>query len=195
MSIYQKILAVMKDVQYLAKDDTVQFNATKYKAITEEKVTTAVRDSMVRNGLVIIPTSVIWSRNGNITHVDTTYDLVDAETGEKASVASSGDGYDTQDKGSGKALTYAFKYALLRTFAIPTGEDPDKISSAQIDAEIESLWTCAECGNPITDSVKTNGEPYTKEQCAMASVRRFKKRLCVDCLRKAIKNSEVDLNA
>ena len=75
MSIYQKILAVMKDVQYLAKDDTVQFNATKYKAITEEKVTTAVRDSMVRNGLVIIPTSVIWSRNGNITHVDTTYDL------------------------------------------------------------------------------------------------------------------------
>jgi beta-xylosidase len=26
-------------------------------------------------------------------------------------------------------MTYSFKYLLLRTFAIPTGDDPDKISS------------------------------------------------------------------
>lgn len=32
-------------------------------------------------------------------------------------------------------MTYAYKYALLRTFAIPTGEDPDKISSEQLDDE------------------------------------------------------------
>ena len=46
---------------------------------------------------------------------------------------SSGTGVDTQDKGVGKAMTYAYKYLLLRTFAIPTGEDPDKISSAELD--------------------------------------------------------------
>lgn len=26
-------------------------------------------------------------------------------------------------------MTYAYKYLLLRTFAIPTGDDPDKVSS------------------------------------------------------------------
>lgn len=30
-------------------------------------------------------------------------------------------------------MTYAFKYLFLRTFAIPTGEDPDKVSSAELD--------------------------------------------------------------
>ena len=30
-------------------------------------------------------------------------------------------------------MTYSYKYLLLRTFAIPTGEDPDKISSAELD--------------------------------------------------------------
>ena len=42
-----------------------------------------------------------------------------------------------QDKGVGKAMTYAYKYMLLRTFAIPTGEDPDKISSAETDKKVE----------------------------------------------------------
>ena len=35
-------------------------------------------------------------------------------------------------------MTYAYKYMLLRTFAIPTGEDPDKISSAETDYKIQS---------------------------------------------------------
>lgn len=32
-------------------------------------------------------------------------------------------------------MTYAYKYMLLRTFAIPTGEDPDKISSEELDTK------------------------------------------------------------
>ena len=32
-------------------------------------------------------------------------------------------------------MTYSYKYLLLRTFAIPTGEDPDKVSSAEIDSK------------------------------------------------------------
>ena len=31
----------MKNIEYLAKDDQVAFGTTKYKAISEEKVTTA----------------------------------------------------------------------------------------------------------------------------------------------------------
>ncbi|MNJ59800.1 ERF superfamily protein [compost metagenome] len=61
------------------------------------------------------------------------YKIIDIETGNFEILASSGTGVDTQDKGVGKAMTYSYKYLLLRTFAIPTGEDPDKVSSAELD--------------------------------------------------------------
>ena len=55
MNIFQKINEVMKAIEYLTKDDKVEFGNTKYKAISEEKVTTAVRKELVKQGIVIIP--------------------------------------------------------------------------------------------------------------------------------------------
>lgn len=131
--LYQKISNVMQDVDYLQKDDQIDFGKTKYKAISEEKVTSTVRESLIKNGLVIFPIEQIHSREGTLSTVDVKYKIVDTETGEYEILVSSGTGADTQDKGVGKAMTYAYKYLLLRTFAIPTGEDPDKISSAELD--------------------------------------------------------------
>lgn len=133
--LYQKISNVMKDVDYLQKDDQVAFGSTKYKAISEEKVTSTVRESLIKNGLVIFPIEQAHSREGTLSTVDVKYKIVDVETGEYEILVSSGTGADTQDKGVGKAMTYSYKYLLLRTFAIPTGEDPDKISSAELDAK------------------------------------------------------------
>ena len=135
--LYRKISAVMKKVAYLQKDDQVSFGNTKYKAISEEKVTSAVREALIEEGLVIFPIEQIHSKEGTLTSVDVKYKIVDIETGEHEIIVSSGTGADTQDKGVGKAMTYAYKYLLLRTFAIPTGEDPDKISSAEIDAKMQ----------------------------------------------------------
>lgn len=133
--LYQKISNVMQDVDYLQKDDQVAFGNTKYKAISEEKVTSTVRESLIKNGLVIFPIEQIHSREGTLSTVDVKYKIVDTETGEYEILVSSGTGADTQDKGVGKAMTYAYKYLLLRTFAIPTGEDPDKISSEELDSK------------------------------------------------------------
>lgn len=135
--LYKKIHEVMKDVEYLQKDDKVEFGQTKYKAISEEKVTSTVRASLIKNGLVIIPSEQEHSREGTLSTVNTKYRIIDIETGEYEIAVSSGTGADTQDKGVGKAMTYSYKYLLLRTFAIPTGEDPDKISSAELDQKAE----------------------------------------------------------
>lgn len=144
-SLYAKILAVMKDVEYLKKDDEVKAGYSSYKAITEEKVTSAVGDSMRRHGLVIFPINIEERREDmevertsgktaldRLTTVRITYKIADVETGEAETLMSVGTGIDTQDKGVGKAMTYAYKYALLRTFAIPTGEDPDKVASDDV---------------------------------------------------------------
>jgi len=135
LNLFQKIHAVMKDVDYLQKDDQISFGQTKYKAISEEKVTSAVRKSLLEHGLVIVPVEQEHSKEGNLTTVNTKYKIVDIDTGEYEVIVSSGTGADTQDKGVGKAMSYSYKYLLLRTFAIPTGEDPDKISSAELDAQ------------------------------------------------------------
>lgn len=148
MNIFQKINEVMKAIEYLTKDDKVEFGNTKYKAISEEKVTTAVRKELVKQGIVIIPimqestvTELIRTDKSvnqradvhtryRIQNIDDVNDFIEVE--------SNGSGVDTQDKAVGKAMTYAYKYMLLRTFAIPTGEDPDRISSAETDYKIQS---------------------------------------------------------
>lgn len=151
MNLAQKISAVMNDVQYLTKDDRVDAGAGKsYRAITEEKVTSVVRASMLKHGIVMFPTvmnshiesetvqTAKGERINRITHVDVLYRMMNTEDpNDFVEIASCGTGVDTQDKGSGKAMTYAYKYALLRTFAIPTGDDPDKIAS---DVYTEKLY-------------------------------------------------------
>jgi hypothetical protein len=145
MNLYQKISAVMKDVDYLQKDDQISFNKTNYKAISEEKVTSTVRQALIKHGLVILPIEQEHSREGNLSIVNTKYKIVDTETGQFEIIVSSGTGADTQDKGVGKAMTYSYKYMLLRTFAIPTGEDPDKVSSAELDSKQKT----EQIGKPI----------------------------------------------
>lgn len=133
--LYKKIAQVMEKVQHLEKDGNIEYGKTKYKYVTEEKVTTAVRQAMIDVGLVILPVSVDTAKVNGLTTVECQYKVVDIDTGQSELLASVGQGSDMQDKGSNKALTGAYKYLLLRTFAIPTGEDPDKTSSAQLDDE------------------------------------------------------------
>ena len=133
-NLHQKMLEVMKSIEYLNKDDRVAYGNTNYKAMSEEKVTMTVRKELIKQGIVVYPVEQSVSKDGQITTTNTTYKMVNVDDPEDyVFLASSGQGADTQDKGVGKAMTYSFKYMLLRTFAIPTGEDPDKISSEQLD--------------------------------------------------------------
>lgn len=136
MNLHEKILSIMQEVRRLQKDDQVEFGNTKYKALSEEKVTEIMRQQLVEKRIVVFPIEQNCSRTGQITHVDVKYRMVNVDDPtDFIEIVSSGDGADSQDKGAGKAMTYAYKYMWLRTFALPTGEDPDKISSAQLDDE------------------------------------------------------------
>ena len=161
MNIFQKINEVMKNIEYLTKDDQVAFGTTKYKAISEEKVTTAVREQLVKQGIIIIPIEQ-QSENKELIRTEKSVNMLTTvhvkyriqnidDVNDFIEVESNGTGVDTQDKGVGKAMTYAYKYMLLRTFAIPTGEDPDKISSAETDNKMEN-----EVNNTVINKTKLN---------------------------------------
>ena len=143
-TVYEKILAVMSAVNYLNKDGFVETGKGKgYKALTDEKVLGAVRPALVSAGLVILPVKMEQQRTdeqvkaydgstktNRITDVSVTYRIINVEDPKDyVDVVSAGTGVDTQDKGIGKAMTYAKKYAILNSFLIPSGEDTDQISS------------------------------------------------------------------
>ena len=151
-NIYQRISAVMTEVEYLNKDKQVGEGNYSYKAVSEESVTANVRKQLIKHGLVMFPVAQAHrheelprvDRYGkdsvlSLTTVDVTYKLVNVDNPlEFELIASSGTGVDPQDKGVGKAMTYAFKYALLRTFAIPTGNDPDMVHNDELERQAPS---------------------------------------------------------
>ena len=70
-------------------------------------------------------------------------DFIDLQSG--------GQGQDSSDKGSGKASSYAYKYLLWRTFAIPSNDDPDQVSSDETRAQQEAEEKARlEAEKPIT---------------------------------------------
>jgi hypothetical protein len=165
----------MGEVQHLEKDKPVTFGNTNYKAISEAHVTTVVRKAMIDAHLVMFPVSQTMNaremikdgiRTGYLTEGNIEYKLCDTETGYSEIVSSSGQGVDSQDKGSGKAMTYAYKYALIRTFMIPSGEDPDYIASEEEDYNEEKIVAKAKKNKKEETPVLTEKDPmeYMEEK-------------------------------
>lgn len=134
MNLHQRIAGVMKEVGYIQKDVNVAFGKTKYNAISEAKVTTEVRKFLIKYGLTFLPIKQVVGRRGDVTTIDITYRITNIDNPEQfIDIVASGEGADTQDKGAGKAQTYAYKYGLLRAFAIATGDDPDLMSTEELN--------------------------------------------------------------
>ena len=134
--ISKAILKVMEEVKGIEKTMNVGSGNFGYKGVSDQLVKEVIRPSMIKNGLSIVPTNVEakattdrWDDGGRmkqstLTEVTTKYLLLHT-SGESIEIAGYGHGVDNQDKGAGKATTYALKYALLYMFLIPTGKIDD----------------------------------------------------------------------
>lgn len=142
MNLHQKLNAIMADVTYIYKDGQISFGNTKYRAVTEEQVLSIIRPHLVKHHIVIYPVSLDMSREGQITSAVMSFKVVNADDPDDFIIVySAGQGSDTQDKGAGKSITYAEKYCILKLLLVPTGLDPDKTSSAELDAMQEAQQT------------------------------------------------------
>lgn len=136
MNIYEKINAIMDSVESLQKDGKVAFGNTKYNYLSEAKTTAEMRKQLIKHKLVLLPIQAEETKEGQITKGMYTYRLLNAENPEEyIDLMAGGQGHDSADKGSGKASTYAYKYLMWRTFAIPSNDDPDQVSSDEISEQ------------------------------------------------------------
>lgn len=150
MNIFQKMSAVTNELQTVAKNLIVNTGKNNsYKAVSERDIIDAVKPLEIKYGIYSYP----WDRQiiesqtldseseyqGKVTkkttffsRIKTTYRFVNIEKpDEYIDMVTFAEGIDAQDKGSGKAMTYADKYALMKAYKISTGDDPDQNASVE----------------------------------------------------------------
>lgn len=147
LNIYQKLLKITSEIEKVAKNLAVGVGKTSYKATGEADVLAAVKPLEEKYGVYsypfdreIIESGTIESvgYNGEVKkslfeRIKVTYRFVNVDKlDEFVDIVSFGDGIDSQDKGPGKAMTYADKYALMKAYKIITGDDPDQNKSEDL---------------------------------------------------------------
>jgi hypothetical protein len=152
-NLIKAIISVMNDVKGIEKSMTIGTGQMSYKGVPDKEVKKIIGQLMAKNGLCILPIGITptikierWDEldyNGKMktkqsvfTEVYSTF-LLMHESGESQEICGYGHGVDPQDKGAGKATTYALKYALLYSFLVPTGDidDADAIHSNEIQTK------------------------------------------------------------
>jgi hypothetical protein len=156
LNIYQRINKIMQEVKYVQKDSDVSGMGGGYKAVSHDQVVSVIRESLVKNGIVVIPEQIrgefLQMRDVNaqpqpikmglycgdykfrFTNIDKPEEVFTCIIQAHAN--------DNGDKAPGKALSYATKSALLKVFCLETGENDESreeqrdfnlISPEQID--------------------------------------------------------------
>lgn len=136
MNIYTAIMNVMKDCGAVGKDSRNPQQGYKYRGI--DAVMNALNPALIKNRVFVVPEVLEQAREERQTakgglliySVVTVKYTFYAEDGSSVSAVVTGEGMDSGDKATNKAMSAAFKYALFQTFCIPTEE--------MVDSEIES---------------------------------------------------------
>ena len=123
-NLFQRLNAVQQEVTYIQKEKK---QGMRYSIVSHDDVTGKVRPVMVKHGVLYYPVKIDNDQVGNRTQCSMSVRFVNVDDpGEFIDVATMGYGIDDQDKGPGKAISYAVKYALLKVLGLETGDDPDK---------------------------------------------------------------------
>ncbi len=137
-TLLQRINAVRSKIGYVQKDKAVSTGQGSYRAATHDAVIGQVRQYLIDEGVLILQTLVKSSANPYEVMADMTrakqyryeatysirfVNVDDADDNFELLVESHA--MDNADKAPGKAMSYAKKYAILKTFDLETGEDEE----------------------------------------------------------------------
>lgn len=124
LNIHQRLARVMTAVTYIQKERKQGMN---YTIVSHDAVTAKVRPALLDAGIVYYPVRCEHQHNGNRAECSLTVRFVNIDDpADFFEVPTFGYGIDGQDKGPGKAMSYAVKYALLKALGLETGDDPDQ---------------------------------------------------------------------
>jgi len=171
LSIAQALNEVMKEVGAVKKNDRNASQGFNFRGI--DAVVNAVSPALQKHGVIVVPSvedyeyaSVEIGKNRTVmghVKVKVTYTFIGAG-GDAIKATVVGEAMDSGDKATAKAMSVAFRTALLQTLSLPTDEpDPDSQSYersekvvvdtkalAKAISESSDLETLAKLGAHIT---------------------------------------------
>lgn len=160
MKVYKAICAVMGDLakEGVSKDRKNTQQGYSFRGIDD--MYNALAPLLSKHQLVILPRILSRdmveriNKNGTALFyvtVEAEFDLVSGEDGSKHTIKTFGEAMDSGDKGTNKAQSAAFKYAVMQAFTIPTEGDNDadgsthevapKQKTSKSDPETRKLYT------------------------------------------------------
>ena len=136
LSIAQALNEVMKEVGAVKKNDRNASQGFNFRGI--DAVVNAVSPALQKHGVIVVPSvedyeyaSVEIGKNRTVmghVRVKVTYTFIGAG-GDAIKATVVGEAMDSGDKATAKAMSVAFRTALLQTLSLPTDEpDPDSQS-------------------------------------------------------------------
>lgn len=170
--IYKQLSAVMKDIGPVTKDQKNVAQGYKFRGI--DQFVNALHPALVRHGVVMVTNVLnrqetikeVTRSNGKAgvdKHVNVTVSYTFyAEDGSAVTSTMVGEGVDSGDKATNKALSAALKYALIQTFSIPTEDLSDgDLESPELGSEKKKQAERATQpeGQPTTSSTVTDTAP------------------------------------
>jgi len=121
--LIEKVLAIQTEVPTVLKDGRV---GSQYKFASHNAILKAVRPIAISHGVLIHLSYEDFKEEGNRCSVICVLTLIDRDNPtDTIVVRCPGQGVDNQDKGPGKAQTYAKKYALMSAFLLETADEDD----------------------------------------------------------------------
>lgn len=140
MNIFEKLSNITNEISSVNKNLIVGQGKNAYKAVGEADILKAVKELEFKYRVYSYPasrevlestmyttTNEYGEKNNIFSRIKTVYRFVNIDKPEEyIETITFAEGIDTQDKGSGKAMTYSDKYALMKSYKIITGEDPDQ---------------------------------------------------------------------
>lgn len=151
MPFSDKILGIMSEVGWIKKEGKNEYH--KYKYAREVDVVDKLRDLFIKYR--VYPARVNITRTASrVEQIDNSHyaseqvtfqmALKDADSEEVLLIEAPGTGFDKSDKAVYKAITGAEKYALLKAFLIPTGDDPEASNPEATKTSSARSWPTKE---------------------------------------------------
>jgi len=180
MNIYQRLAKVMGEVDYIQKEKK---QGMRYSIVSHDAVTAKVRPILLKHGIVYHISDLWYEQIGNRTQVKLVVTFVNIDAPEECIESHSiGFGIDDQDKGAGKAISYAVKYALLKTLGLETGDDPDENQDAVFnDPIVDEILTSIDLASTpedlseVASTIKNKSSNIDKGTLAMLRSRYAKR--------------------
>lgn len=141
LTIHEALVAVMVDVGAVAKrDENAKFNFM-FRGI--DAVVNAVSPALKKHGVVVLPNvldvrydevTTVNGKSSTACRVRVAY-VFHGPAGDQLTATVIGEAMDVGDKASPKAMSVAFRTALLQALALPTDDmDPDDFNYEKAEA-------------------------------------------------------------